>query len=75
MPLIPAYFWVRGQPGQQSEFQDTQDSTQRNPVWKTKKQNKQTKKKNKSWNEQTKGELIQQEISEGENTLGPDKIV
>jgi hypothetical protein len=45
-PLIPALgrqrqadFWVPGQPGLQSEFQDSQDYTG-NPVSKNKKQNK-----------------------------------
>jgi hypothetical protein len=37
MPLIPALFSVPGQPGLQSEFQSSKDSTQRNPVRKTKK--------------------------------------
>ena len=37
MPLIPALFSVPGQPGLQSEFQGSQNSTQRNHVRKTKK--------------------------------------
>jgi hypothetical protein len=49
-PLIPALggqrqadFWVRGQPGLQSEFQDSQGYTEK-PCFKTNKQtNKQTK--------------------------------
>jgi hypothetical protein len=55
MPLIPALgrqrqadFWVRGQPGLQSEFQDSQGYIQRNPVLKNQKKpknKKQTKKK------------------------------
>jgi hypothetical protein len=50
MPLIPALgrqrqanFWVRAQPGLQSEFQDSQDYTEKPCLKKTKKQ-KQTKK-------------------------------
>jgi hypothetical protein len=51
MPLIPALgrqrqvdFWVRGQPGLQSEFQDSQGYTEK-PCLKKQKQNKtQTKK-------------------------------
>jgi hypothetical protein len=50
-PLIPALgrqkqadFWVRGQPGLESEFQDSQVYKQRNPVSKNiKNPNKQTK--------------------------------
>jgi hypothetical protein len=51
MPLIPALgrqkqadFWVWGQPGLQSEFQDSQDYTEKPCLGKEKKQkNKQTK--------------------------------
>jgi hypothetical protein len=55
MPLIPALwrqrqadFFVRGQPGLQSEFQDSQSYTEKPCLKKqnkTKKQNKQTNKK------------------------------
>ena len=54
MPLIPALgrqrqadFWVRGKPGLQSEFQDSQGYTEKpfNPVSKNKQTNKQTKTK------------------------------
>jgi hypothetical protein len=51
MPLIPALgrqrqadFWVRGQPGLQSEFQDSQGYTEKLCLEKTK-TNKQTNKK------------------------------
>jgi hypothetical protein len=51
MPLIPALrrqrqadFWVRGQPGLQSEFQDSQGYTEK-PCLKKTKQNKTNKKK------------------------------
>jgi hypothetical protein len=66
MPLIPALrrqrhvdFWVRGQPGLQSEFQDSQSYTEKRCLEKTnkqtnKKQNKQTKpSKNKKINKRT----------------------
>jgi hypothetical protein len=55
-PLIPALgrqrqadFWVRGQPGLQSEFQDSQDYTEKPCLEKpkTKQTNKQKKKKKK----------------------------
>jgi hypothetical protein len=56
MPLIPALgrqrqedFWVRGQPGLQSEFQDSQGYTEK-PCLKKPKQNT----KNKQTNKQTK---------------------
>jgi hypothetical protein len=56
-PLIPALgrqrqvdFWVRGQPGLQSEFQDsTVRATQRNPVSKTINKTKQNKTKQKAF--------------------------
>jgi hypothetical protein len=54
MPLIPALgrqrqvdFWVRGQPGLQSEFQDSQGYTEKPCLEKTK-QNKTTKQNNKT---------------------------
>jgi hypothetical protein len=55
-PLIPALgrqrqadFWVRGQPGLQSEFQDSQGYTEKPCLEKTKqKTNKQTNKKSKA---------------------------
>jgi hypothetical protein len=55
MPLIPALgrqrqvdLWVRGQPGLQSEFQDSQGYTEKPCLEKTKKQtNKQQQKKQK----------------------------
>jgi hypothetical protein len=54
MPIIPALgrqgqadFWVRGQPGLQSEFQDSQGYTEKPCLEKTKK-NKQTNKQNKT---------------------------
>jgi hypothetical protein len=58
MPLIPALgrqrqvdFWVQGQPGLQSEFQDSQGYAEK-PCLKNKtKQNKQTKKKKDLGNE------------------------
>jgi hypothetical protein len=50
MPLIPALgrqrqadFWVQGQPGLQSEFQDSQGYTEK-PCLEKQKTNKQTKK-------------------------------
>jgi hypothetical protein len=50
-PLIPALgrqrqvdFWVRGQPGLQSEFQDSQDYTEKPCLERNKSKNKQTKK-------------------------------
>jgi hypothetical protein len=53
-PLIPALgrqrqadFWVRGQPGLQSEFQDSQDYTEKPCLEKPKKKKK--KKKNLPW--------------------------
>jgi hypothetical protein len=58
MPLIPALgsqrqvdFWVRGQPGLQSEFQDSQGYTEK-PCLKN--QNKQTNKTNKQTNKTNK---------------------
>jgi hypothetical protein len=52
MPLIPALgrqrqvdFWVWGQPGLQSELQDSQGYTEKPCLEKTKKQNKQTNKR------------------------------
>jgi hypothetical protein len=52
MPLIPALgrqrqadFWVRGQPGLQIEFQDSQDYTEKPCLEKPKKQNKKKQKK------------------------------
>jgi hypothetical protein len=63
MPLIPALgrqrqkdFWVRGQPGLQSEFQDSQGYTEKPclgtspPQKKTNKQTKTKQDKNKSLN-------------------------
>jgi hypothetical protein len=53
MPLIPALgrqrqadFWVRGQPGLQSKFQDSQGYTEK-PCLKTNKKKKQTNKQKK----------------------------
>jgi hypothetical protein len=63
MPLIPALgrqrqvdFWVRGQSGLQSEFQDSQSYTEKPYLKKPKKQktNKQTKKQNKQTNKNPK---------------------
>jgi hypothetical protein len=55
MPLIPALgrqrqadFWVRGQPGLQSEFQDSQSYTEK-PCLKNKQTNKQTNKQSKEY--------------------------
>ena len=52
MPLIPvlgrqrqANFWVRGQPGLQSEFQDSQSYTEKSCLEKTKKQTNKNKQK------------------------------
>jgi hypothetical protein len=52
MPLIPAFgrqrqvdFWVWGQPGLQSEFQDSQGYTEKPYLEKQKQTNKQQKKK------------------------------
>jgi hypothetical protein len=54
MPLIPtlgrqwqADFWVRGQPGLQSEFQDSQGYTEKHCLEKQNKKNKKKKKKKK----------------------------
>jgi hypothetical protein len=55
MPLIPALgrqrqvdFWVQGQPGLQSEFQDSQGYTEKPCLEKTKNKTKQNKQTNKS---------------------------
>jgi hypothetical protein len=62
-PLIPSLrrqrqvdFWVRGQPGLQSEFQDRQDYTEKPCLKKTKQNKKQKNKKtpNKQTNKQNK---------------------
>jgi hypothetical protein len=67
MPLIPALgrqrwvdFCIRGQPGLQSEFQDSQGYTEKPYLKKQKqKQNKQTKKKTKTKKpKQTKNNLV-----------------
>jgi hypothetical protein len=54
-PLIPALgrqrqadFWVRGQPGLQSEFQDSQGYTEKPCLEKPKKKKKKKKKKRKA---------------------------
>jgi hypothetical protein len=65
MPLIPALgrqrqveFWVGGQPGLQSEFQDSQGYTEKFCLEKTKtKTNKQTKNPNKPKNNNKKMQL------------------
>jgi hypothetical protein len=58
-PLIPALgrqrqvdFWVRGQPGIQSEFQDSQGYTEK-PCFKKAKEQQNKKKKNEKTNKQT----------------------
>jgi hypothetical protein len=55
-PLIPALgrqrqadFWVRGQPGLQSELQDSQSYTEKPCLEKKQKTNKQTKKRHECW--------------------------
>jgi hypothetical protein len=66
MPLVPALgrqrqmdFWVQGQPGLQSEFQDSQGYTEKPCLKKPKNQNK-TKKKNKKKQTQEKNVLLKQ---------------
>jgi hypothetical protein len=60
-PLIPAFgrqrqadFWVRDQPGLQSEFQDSQGYTEKPCLKKKKQKNKNKNKKNKQTNKQTR---------------------
>jgi hypothetical protein len=57
MPLIPALgrqrqadFWVRGQPGLQSEFQDSQGYTEKLCLEKQKTKNKKQKKVHSNFN-------------------------
>jgi hypothetical protein len=54
-------FWVQGQPGLQSEFQDSQDYIQRNPVLKNQKKKKKKKNPTKP-NQKISSDLIKIEM-------------
>jgi hypothetical protein len=81
-PLIPALgrqrqadFWVRGQPGLQSEFQDSQGYTEKPCLEKQNKTNKQTNKQKEFWEQMMEAWLLKfRGWGWGKDSTGPFEL-